>query len=179
MKNKKMYHYILRPNNAHEKGILSFALNKNADLSYYFERSGGKTTHEEICKWLESCFEGRSRGIRCFTEPIKWTEKSIHVLKDFTDKADLFEIDLTAMQNNGLIEAVYESPSVLTVPQKMLQQQCDEILLQKNGVDEIDFSPVDWSVCDDALGRRFAFVRYYLIVVKGGLIEPKYIKEVQ
>ena len=45
-----------------------------------------------------------------------------------------------------------------------------------NGIDDIDYSPIDWSVCDDKLHRRFAYVRYYLIVVKGGVIEPKYLK---
>ena len=57
------------------------------------------------------------------------------------------------------------------------QQVCDEMWIKlKNGIKDIDYSPIDWSVCDDELGRRFAYVRYYLIVVKGGVIEPKYLK---
>ena len=42
-------------------------------------------------------------------------------------------------------------------------------------VKDIDFSPVDWSICNDKLGRRFAYVRYYLLVIKDGLIPPEYI----
>jgi hypothetical protein len=35
---------------------------------------------------------------------------------------------------------------------------------------------VDWSVCDEKLGLRFSVVPYYLIVLKGGVIPPEYIK---
>lgn len=171
----QVYHYISKGNNALEKGILSFAANPNADLSYYFKRSGGKTTHSEICRWMESCFEGRSRGIRSFSEPIKWTERSIRCLKNFVDNADCFAIDVSALARDGLIEAIYVSPSVLEVEGLTEQQDCDEILWPLKSIEDIDFSPIDWSICDDELGRRFAYVRYYLIVVKGGIIPPKYI----
>lgn len=171
----KLYHYITKGNNALEKGILSFAGNPNADLHYYFKRTGGKTTHKEICEWMESCFVGRSRAIRAFSEPIKWTDKSIYCLKDFIDNADKFEIDISAMDKDGLIEAVYVSPSILDFPDIKEEQGMDEILQKLDGIKDIDYSPIDWSVCDDKLGRRFAWVRYYLIVVKGGIIPPKYL----
>lgn len=171
----QLYHYIHKGNNALQKGILSFAANPNADLSYYFKRSGGKTTHAEICQWMDSCFEGRSRGIRAFSEPIKWTERSIKCLKNFVDGADCFAIDLSALQRDGLIEAVYVSPSVLDFPDIKEEQGMDEILQKLDRIEDIDFSPIDWRICDDEAGRRFAYVRYYLIVVKGGVIAPKYI----
>jgi len=172
----KLYHYVTKGNDVLQKGLLSFANNPNADLHYYFQRTGGKTTHKEICQWMENCYVGRSRAIRGFTEPIKWTERSIHCLKDFIDNADKFAIDISAMNNDGLIEAVYVSPSVLDIPNIKEQQDCDEVWFKlENGIHDIDYSPIDWSVCDDELGRRFAYVRYYLIVVKGGVIEPKYL----
>ena len=162
-----------------KKGLLSFALNPNADLSYYYKRTGGKTTHADVCSWMESCFKGRSRSVRGFTEPIKWTERSIRCLKDFVDKTDRFEIDISAMEKDGLIEAVYVSPSVLDRPQAIEDNVSDELWEKIDGINDIDYSPIDWSVCDDELGRRFAFVRYYLIVVKGGIIPPKYLKKVE
>lgn len=171
----KLYHYILKGNNALKEGILSFANNPNADLSYYLKRTGGKTTHQEIIAWMESCFIGRSRAIRAFSEPIKWYEHSRRCLKDFVDKTDLFEIDITAMDKDGLIEAVYVSPSVLDFPDLIKQNFSDEVLQKLGGIENIDYSPIDWSVCDDASYRRFAFVRYYLIVLKDGYIPPKYI----
>ena len=67
-------------------------------------------------------------------------------------------------------------PSVLDIPNIDEQQVCDEIWIKlKNGIKDIDYSPIDWSVCDDELGRRFAYVRYYLIVLKDGCIPPQYL----
>lgn len=172
----KLYHYVLRPNDVLKKGLYSFSAHKNADLSYYIKRSNAKT-HDEVCQWMESCFEGRSRGVRAFTEPIKYTKNSIHCLKDFADKCDLFEIDVESLNKDGLIEAVYVSPSVLEL-QHFNKNIVDEILYKINGVEKIDFSPIDWSVCDDKLQRRFAFVRYYLLIIKGGIIDAKYLKKI-
>lgn len=174
----KLYHYITKGNNALKKGILSFACNPDADLRYYFKRTGSKTTHKEICEWMESCFVGRSRAIRAFSEPIKWTDKSIHCLKDFIDNADQFEIDISAMNKDGLIEAVYVSPSILDIPNITEEQGMDEILQKLNSIEDIDYTPIDWSICDDELSRRFAWIRYYLIVVKGGIIPPKYLQKI-
>ena len=173
----KLYHYVAKGNDVLRKGLLSFAKNPQADLHYYFKRTGGKTTHKEICEWMENCYADRSRAIRAFSEPIKWNERSIHCLKDFVDNADMFEIDISALNKDGLIEAVYVSPSVLDIPNIKENQDCDEVWQKlEHGIDDIDYSPIDWSVCDDELKRRFAYVRYYLIVVKGGIIAPKYLK---
>ena len=171
----KLYHYIARPNTALEEGILSFAKNPNADLRYYFKRSN-ETTHEGIVKWMESCFEGRSHAIRGFSEPIQWTEKSMS-LKDFIDNADMYSIDLDALDRDGLLEAVYVSPSVKDVPTLKEQWECDELLIKLYDYNDISTRPVDWSVCNDELGHRFAYVPYYIIVIKDGVIPPKYIKK--
>lgn len=172
----KLYHYIAKPNTALEEGILSFAKNPNADLRYYFKRSN-ETTHDGIIKWMESCFEGRSRAIRGFSEPIQWTEKSINMFKPFIENADLFSIDLEALTKDGLIEAIYVSPAINPNTDKDLLQGVDEILVKLNSINDIDASPVNWSVCDEKLGLRFSVVPYYIIVIKGGVIPPKYITQ--
>lgn len=172
----KMYHYVAKGNDVFSRGILSFAENPSANLRYYFNRTGGKTAHKDICEWMESCFEGRSRGIRCFSEPIKWNKRSIRCLKEFVDNSDCFEIDISAMHADGLIEAVYVSPPVTDFPEIEEKEDTDEILLKLKSIENIDFSPVNWTICDDEAKRRFAYVRYYLIVVKGGIIAPKYLK---
>ena len=172
----KLYHYISKPNTALNEGILSFANNTNADLRYYFKRSG-ETTHNGIVKWMESCFEGRSRAIRGFSEPIQWTEKSVNMFKPFIENADLFSIDLEALDKDGLIEAVYVSPAIKINTDKDFPQDVDEKLVKLSSINDIDTSPVDWSVCDEKLGLRFSVVPYYLIVIKGGVIPPKYIKK--
>lgn len=170
----KLYHYVARPNTAQKQGILSFAKNPDADLRYYYKRSG-ETTHEGIVKWMESCFVGRSRAIRGFSEPIKWTEKSINMFKLFIENADLFSIDLKKLQADGLIEAVYISPAIKPDSDNNFPQNVDEVLVKLTSIDDIDTSPVDWSVCDEKLGLRFSVVPYYLIVVKGGVIPPEYL----
>ena len=172
----KLYHYIAKPNTALEEGILSFANNTNADLRYYHKRSG-ETTHDGLVKWMENCFEGRSRAIRGFSEPIQWTDKSINMFKPFIENADLFSIDLNNLQKDGLIEAVYVSPAIKLNLNKDFPQDVDERLVKLNSINDIDTSPVDWSVCDEKLGLRFSVVPYYLIVIKGGVIPPKYIKK--
>ena len=171
----KLYHYITKGNSALTEGILSFAMNPNADLSYYCKRTGGKTTHAAIVQWMESCFSGRSRAIRGFSEPIQWTEKSINMFKPFIENADLFSIDLGALQKDGLIEAVYVSPAIRPDLDKDLPQDVDERLIKLASINDIDTSPVDWSVCDEKLGLRFSVVPYYLVVIKGGIIPPEYI----
>ncbi len=172
----KLYHYIAKPNTALREGILSFAKNPNADLRYYFKRSG-EITHDGIVKWMESCFEGRSRAIRGFSEPIKWTDKSINMFKPFIENADMFSINLEALNKDGLIEAVYISPAIRPDLDKDFPQDVDERLLKLSSINDIDNSPVDWSVCDEKLGLRFSVVPYYLIVIKGGIIPPKYIEK--
>lgn len=37
----KLYHYVMKGNDVLDKGLLSFQKNPNADLSYYFKRTGG------------------------------------------------------------------------------------------------------------------------------------------
>ena len=172
----KLYHYIAKPNTVEKEGILSFAKNPYADLRYYHKRSG-KTSHQEIVQWMENCFEGRSRGIRAFSEPIQWTEKSINMFKPFVESADLFSIDLDALQQDGFIEAIYISPAIRPNSDKDLPQDIDERLVKLNSINDIGTSPVDWSVCDEKSGLRFSVVPYYLIIIKGGIIPPKYIKK--
>lgn len=167
----KLYHYVAKGNNVLQQGLLSFSQNPQADLSYYFKRSG-ETTHAAITQWMENCFSGRSRGIRCFSEPIKWHEKSLS-LKNFIENADLFAIDVDSLNKDGLIESVYVSPSVMG-RQDLQKRGCDEVL-NKISLPEIDFSPVDWSICNDEKGWRFAFIRYYLLIIKGGIIPSRYL----
>jgi hypothetical protein len=167
-----VFHYISKPNNASQVGILSLAQNPFADLSYYYKRCGTKS-YQDIIRWFENSFAGRSRGIRVFSEPIQWSDKSPN-LKNFTENADLFSVNLDALVQDGLLEALYLSPSVLDVPTLMAHSICDELLIKLPDYHLIGSFPVDWSVCDDKLGRRFAFVPYYLLIIKGGIIPPKY-----
>ena len=175
----KMYHYVAKGHNVFEKGLLSFAKNPNADINYYIKRSGEKT-HADIVKWMEKCFKGRSRGIRLFTCPLQWTDKSIRGIKGLIDACDLLEVDISALQKDGFIEGIYLKPSVCEpINPPDIGHWIDEYLVPLNSIQEIDYTyQQTWEKCDDSTGMRMAPLRFYLFVIKGGIILPKYIKKV-
>jgi len=170
----KVYHYAPKGNTVLEKGLLSFAQNPDANLKYYIRRSG-TNTFKGILKWFESCFKGRSRAIRVFTEPIQWNQNSLS-LKEFVEKSDLFSIDINVLEKDGLLDDVYFSPSVADMPNLKESNNADEFLIKLYGIDDISKYPINWCFCNDKLHHRFEFVPYYLLVIKGGIIPPKYIK---
>ncbi len=170
----KLYHYVTKPNDVLENGLLSFAANPNADISYYIKRSGCDNK-KGIVNWMENCFEGRSRGIRGFSEPIQYTKKSVKMFKGFIEGANLFSIDVEAMDNDSLIEAVYLSPAMNITDDSQISYGTDEVLEKMQSYKEIGSFEVDWNKCNDEKELRFSVIPYYIIVVKDGIIPPKYI----
>ena len=170
----KLYHYVTKGSDVLKTGLFSFSKSPNVDLNYYIKRSGCKT-QAEISEWMEKCFKGRSRGIRLLIEPLQYTERTPKI-KEFIESADLLEIDVSDLEKDGLIEAIYVSPSVL---EKEPENKNDEALFKVSDLAEIDFTPNDYTILDDEKGWRFAFMRYYLFVMKDGVIPAKYIKEVK
>ena len=83
----KLYHYIPKDNTVMTDGLQSFAKSKSVNLKSYLWRDKELKTQEDVCNWLEKSFVGRSRGIRFFTEPIKWYEQSVDLLKNFAENA--------------------------------------------------------------------------------------------
>ena len=178
----KLYHYAKKENSILKDGLLSFSKSNLFNIKDYNKRTEGLKTKEDVITWMESCFIGRSRGIRFFTEPIKWHNNAVNVLKTFVDNRYLYSINLEEIEQDGLIDAIYVSPPLYEHPDYndndfRFRWGCDEIYIKLNSLQEIDFSPIDWSICDDESGRRFAFVRYYLLIIKDGRIPPKYIKQ--
>lgn len=177
----KLYHYVPKDSTVMTEGLLSFSKSKKVNLKSYIWRAEGLKTKKDVCKWMEKCFKGRSLGIRFFTEPIKWNDNSVEVLKSFVDEFALISVDISKLNTDGLIESIYFSPAVHKVHPEALtdpnfNMKCDEFYIKLKSIKDIDFSPVDWSICDDKKGRRFAFVPYYLFVIKDGVIPPKYIQ---
>lgn len=180
----KLYHYVPKDSTVMTEGLMSFSKSPNINLKSYVWRAKGLKTQEDVSNWMEKCFKGRSRGIRLFTEPIKWYDHSVEVLKGFVDEFTLISVDVSELNADGLIESIYFSPAIhkvhpeaLTNPKIMWKS--DESYVKLDSIDDIDFSPIDWSICNDKEGRRFAFIPYYLFVMKDGVIPAKYIKEVK
>ena len=178
----KLYHYISKPNNVLKTGLFSFSKSPNVDLNYYTKRSGCRT-QAEISKWMDSCFMGYSRGVRVLREPLKWHPKALR-LKEIIDSCDLLEIDAEKLQKDGLLEAVYYHIPMSMDEKEQKKQLRKQEKLHNDGfypikLSDISPDPVDYSVCDDESGRRFAFLPFYLIILKDGIIPPKYIRKVK
>jgi len=180
----KLYHYVTKGNNVMDVGLLSISANPNADINYYIKRSGA-TTHKGVCSWMEKCFKGRSRAIRFFTTPLQWTKKSLRI-KELMDTCDLFEVNVTRLAKDGYVEAVYVKPSIFDERyytkedlSKLHAYGVDESLFPLKGVEDIDYTyQQTWDKCDDSKGLRMGPLQYYVLVIKGGVIPPKYLTKV-
>ena len=66
----KLYHYAPKENTVMRDGLFSISkIDRN--LRPYAHRAGSENK-EDILKWMDSTFYGRSRAISCLTEQIKW-----------------------------------------------------------------------------------------------------------
>lgn len=162
----KLYHYAPIDHTVMRDGLLSVS-NNPLGLKSYFKRAGSENK-DEVILWLEQTFDGRSRAISCLTEPIKW-QGNDPVLKAFVERSVLFSFELDDLLKDGLVEAVWckEGSSACGFDERFLKVRPDDI----------DASPLLWEKCDSAKGLLFGAVRHYLVVVKDGMIEPKYLKQ--
>lgn len=173
----KLYHYAPKGSHVLETGLFSFAKSPHVDLGYYTFRSG-KKTQAEIAKWMEAFFPGYSRGIRCFTEPIQPTTKH---LQSLIRASDLYEIDLDGLIRDNLIESVYVKRPLSADDDTRARQLVAWEANHRDGFeplaspDEIDYSPINWKICNDEKGWRFAFTGFHMIILKDGMIPPKYL----
>ena len=173
----KLYHHAPKGSHILKTGLFSFSKSPQVDLGYYIYRSG-KKTQAEISEWMEGFFPGYSRGIRCFTEPIQPTTKH---LKSLVEATDVYKIDLDGLIRDKLLEAVYVKRP-LSADDKIREKQVAEWEANHrdgfdplSSPDEIDYSPINWDICDDKKGWRFAFTGFHLIILKDGVIPPKYL----
>lgn len=160
----KLYHYAPKENTVKKDGILSIS-KINRDLKPYIHRAGSDNK-EDILKWLDSTFYGRSRAISCLTEQIKWKGNDA-VLKKIVKASELFSFDLQKLINDGLVESIWCKDG-------SDEKGLNEIFYQVTP-DKIDFSPLAWHKVDVKNEKLYAVIRHYMIVLKDGVIPPKYI----
>ena len=99
----KLYHYAPRENSVLKDGLFSISkIDRN--LRPYAHRAGSENK-EDILKWLDSTFYGRSRAISCLTEPIKH-EGNDPVLKKIVDGSELFSFELNDLIKDGVVETM-------------------------------------------------------------------------
>ena len=143
-----------------------FSISKiDRNLSPYAHRAGSENK-EDILKWLDSTFYGRSRAISCLTEQIKWKGND-PVLKNIVDGAELFSFELDDLIKDDLVESIWckNGSDAEGLNEKFYQVQPDEV----------DLSPLSWEKVDITKGLLYAVVRHYMVVLKDGVIPPKYI----
>ena len=162
----KLYHYTPKENTVMRDGLFSISkIDRN--LRSYAHRAGSENK-EDILKWLDSTFYGRSRAISCLTEQIKWKGND-PVLKKIVDGTMLFSFELNDLIKDGLIESIWcKNGSDAGGYNEKFYQLTPE---------EIDLSPLTWEKVDSSKGLLYAVVRHYLIVLKDGYIPSKYIKK--
>ena len=86
----KLYHYAPKENTVMKDGLFSISkIDRN--LRPYAHRAGSENK-EDILKWLDSTFYGRSRAISCLTEQIKW-QGNDSILKKIVDGTELFSFE--------------------------------------------------------------------------------------
>ena len=83
----KLYHYAPKKNSVKKDGILSIS-KTDRDLKPYIHRANSEKK-EDILRWLDSTFYGRSRAISCLTETIKYKGND-PILKKIIDGTELF-----------------------------------------------------------------------------------------
>ena len=160
----KLYHYAPIENTVLSDGLLSISCIQK-DLRAYAHRAGSDDK-EEILAWLDKTFDGRSRALSCLTKPIKW-QNNDPVLKRIVDNSVLFSFDLDELVKDNLVEAIWckNGSESGGYNEKFFQVKPEEI----------DFSPLEWERVDAAKDMLYAVVRHYLLVMKNGVIPPKYL----
>ena len=160
----RLYHYAPIENTVLSDGLLSISCIQK-DLRAYAHRAGSNN-REEILAWLDKTFYGRSRAISCLTEPIKW-QNNDSVLKRIVENSALFSFDLRELVKDNLVEAIWckNGSAAGGYNEKFFQVSPEEI----------DFSPLKWERVDAAKDMLYAVIRHYLIVMKNGVIPPKYL----
>ena len=156
----KLYHYTPLENTCLEKGLLSVSL--LPEYLFHYASRAGSEDYTAIIKWLDSTFEGRSRSVSCFTEPLKLNGEIV------VNGGHLFSFDIDELVKDGLVESVY---------QKIKSGKGGNATeaFKKIEPSEIDYTPFDFSQYKTEYELTHAFFRHYMIVLKNGFIPPKYL----
>ncbi len=163
----KLFHYCPKNNTVLSDGLYSVSGAGQGVLNKYFVRSGC-SSREGVLLWLEQSFEGRSRSVSCLTEEIQW-QGNDPMLKNMVENMDLYSFDLDELVCDGLVEAIYCKDGS--------GPNGEDEKIFKILPEQIDYSPLCWHKCCRERGMLFGVVRHYLLVLKDGLIPPKYLKK--
>ena len=138
------------------------------ELLKYGKRVGSNDP-KKICLWLDKTFPGRTRAISVLTEPVVWNGND-PMLKEWVNQNDLLEVDFDGLLKDGFVESIW-------CKNGSKADGTDEKIYQVTP-DKISFSPLPWHLCSKEKGLFFGVIRHYFLVMKGGVIPPKYLMRV-
>jgi hypothetical protein len=160
----KLYHYAPKKNTIMKDGLFSISkIDRN--LRPYAHRAGSENK-EDILRWMDSTFYGRSRSVSCLIEQIKWQGNDL-ILKKIVDGTELFSFELDDLIKDGLVESIWckKGSDAGGLNEKFYQVKPEEI----------DLSALAWEKVDASKDLLYAVIRHYMIVLKDGFIPSKYI----
>lgn len=167
----RLYHYAPKKNTVLKQGLCSFSKYLGNLKSYAFFAKSNKK--KDIIAWMDKVFPGRSRSISCFTEPVKWRGNN-RVLKKIVKNTVLFSFELDDLIKAGLVESVWCRDDVAKKGHKYVLDDGYEQYFYKVKPKEIDTSSLPWEKVKN--NNRAGLLRHYMIVMKKGVIPPKYLR---
>lgn len=154
------------------EGYLSASLQENPTVFWVYRGYAKSEKKEDIINYLESTFKGRFRSISCLTAPAPVEDYAHPYLDNLVKSAKTIAIDASRMIEDGLIEAIYCKDCSKTSREEMEFENIYKV----EGLEEIDFSPLDWHSCDVKFGSPYNMIRHYMLVLRDGKIPPEYIE---
>ncbi len=175
----KVYLYTYAYDKIKKEGYKSLSrFDENSD--YYkdallIHQSSAKSQNlNDILEYLEKTFKGRLRSICVITDIAAIEEYKHPYLNWLVHYADVISFDLNQLIKDGIVEDIY----CKDLRQTALKDASFENIYRINDIDEIDFTPNDWHLCENEQYKNlspWATIKHYFLVLKDGVIPPKYI----
>ncbi|MDD4556924.1 MAG: hypothetical protein PHE89_06340 [Alphaproteobacteria bacterium] len=154
-----------------KEGYLSASKQENPPILSVYRNYAKSEKREDVIEYLENTFKGRFRSISCLTAPAPIEDYEHPYLDNLVKNSRVVSFDVEAMMKDGVIEAIYCKDCSETAKEDMEFENIYKV----DGLSGIDFSPLNWHGCHVQFGSPFNVIRHYMLVLKEGIIPPKYI----
>lgn len=138
---------------------------------YHYSKHGNTVLKDGLFGIRKS---GRSLALYAHRAQTEEPEKIVwqgndKALKSIVDGCDLFSFELEQLVQDGIVTAIWckNGSDAGGYNEKF----------KKIGLGGIDYSPLTWEKCDSSKDLLFAVVRHYMLVLKDGVIPPRYLQK--
>lgn len=175
----KVYLYTYAYENIKKEGYKSLAMfdknDEDIQKRLLVHRSSAKTENpNDIIDYLEETFEGRLRSVCVITDIAPQEEYKHPYLNNLVHQADIISFDLNKLITDEIVEAVY----CKDLRETILNNPSFENIYKINDINDIDFSPNDWHLCENDEYIKYSpwsTIKHYFLVLTKGYIPPEYI----